>query len=141
MQSALDLDSTVVLEAIIFSPEAITPSGDVHLQTTIRTEPAGALVVSRDHPQKSPATFADLEARKYNLRIMSPGSEAIETNSDFRRRHLSDLPPFRLVRSKSALQIQSDLPSAQFSLRSADGQALREGVAPQNLADLPTGNT
>jgi hypothetical protein len=115
------------------------PSVDVHPQTTIRTEPAGALVVLGDHAQKSPATFADLESRKYNLRIMSPGYEPVETTIDFRHRQLSDLPPFRLVRSKGALQIQSEPPGAQFSLRSADGQALREGVTPQNLADLPTG--
>jgi serine/threonine protein kinase len=115
------------------------PSVDVHPQTTIRTEPAGALIVLGDHAQKSPATFADLESRKYNLRIMSPGYEPVETTIDFRHRQLSDLPPFRLVRSKGALQIQSEPPGAQFSLRSADGQALREGVTPQNLADLPTG--
>src|SRR5439155_15794411 len=54
------------------------PGVDLHLRTTIRTEPGGALVVLGDHTQKSPATFADLEARKYNLRIMSPGSEAIK---------------------------------------------------------------
>ncbi|PYL54046.1 MAG: hypothetical protein DMF29_07140 [Verrucomicrobia bacterium] len=51
------------------------PNLDLHLQTTIRTEPVGALVVLGDHAEKSPATFEDLEARKYNLRIMSPGYE------------------------------------------------------------------
>src|SRR3989440_5386632 len=95
-------------------------SVDVHLQTTIRTEPAGALVVLGDHAQKSPATFTDLEPRKYNLRIMSPGYEPVETNVDFRRKQLPDLPPFRLVRSKGALEIQSKPPGAQFSLRSED---------------------
>jgi hypothetical protein len=112
---------------------------DVHLQTTIRTEPAGALVVLGDHAQKSPATFADLEPRKYNLRIMSPGYEPVETSVDFKRKQLPDLPPFRLVRSKGALQIQSEPPGAQFSLRSEDGQVSREGVTPQTVADLPTG--
>src|SRR5262249_54719343 len=62
------------------------PSGDLHLQTTIRTEPAGALIVLGDHAQKSPATFADLEPRKYNLRIMNPGYEPVETSVDFRRK-------------------------------------------------------
>jgi serine/threonine protein kinase len=115
------------------------PSGDFHLQTTVRTEPAGALVVLGDHAQKSPATFADLEPRKYNLRIMSPGYEPVETSIDFRRKHSLDLPPFRLVRSNGALQIQSEPPGAQFSLRSEDGQISREGVTPQSIADLPTG--
>jgi eukaryotic-like serine/threonine-protein kinase len=115
------------------------PSADLHLQTTIRTEPSGALVVLGDYAQKSPATFADLEPRKYNLRIMSPGYEPVETSVDFRRKHSLDLPPFRLVRSKGALQIQSEPSGAQFSLRSEDGHIAREGVTPQTVADLPTG--
>src|SRR5436189_1257877 len=87
---------------------------DVHLQTTIRTEPTGALVVLGDHAQKSPATFADLEPRKYNLRIISPGYDPVETSVDFGRKHSLDLPPFRLVRSRGALQIQSQPLGAQF---------------------------
>jgi eukaryotic-like serine/threonine-protein kinase len=114
-------------------------SADLHLQTTIRTEPAGALVVLGDHAQKSPATFADLEPREYNLRIMSPGYEPVETSVDFRRKQSVDRPPFRLVRSKGAIQIQSEPPGAQFSLRSEDGQISREGVTPQTIGDLPTG--
>jgi eukaryotic-like serine/threonine-protein kinase len=115
------------------------PSGDVHLQATVRTEPAGALVVLGDHAQKSPATFADLEPRRYNVRIMSPGYEPVETSVDFRRKHSLDLPPFRLVRSKGALQIQSEPPGAQFSIKGEDGQISREGVTPQMISDLPTG--
>jgi serine/threonine protein kinase len=114
-------------------------SAELHLQTTIRTEPAGALVVLGDHAQKSPATFADLEPRKYNLRIMSPGYEPVEASVDFRRKHSVELLPFRLVRSKGALQIQSEPTGAEFLLRSEDGQISREGVTPQAIADLPTG--
>jgi eukaryotic-like serine/threonine-protein kinase len=112
---------------------------DLHLQTTIRTEPTGALVVLGDHAQKSPATFQDLEPRKYNLRIMSPGYEPIEMNVDLRRERSLDLPPFRLVRSKGTLQIESEPPGAQFLLRSQDGQISREGLTPQTIGDLPTG--
>jgi serine/threonine protein kinase/formylglycine-generating enzyme required for sulfatase activity len=115
------------------------PSADLHLQTTIRTEPAGALVVLGDHAQKSPATFADLEPRRYNLRIMSPGYEPVEMSVDLGRKHSVDLPPFRLVRSKGSLQIQSEPPGAQFWIKSEDGQISREGVTPQSIADLPTG--
>jgi serine/threonine protein kinase len=115
------------------------PSADLHLQTTIRTEPGGALVVLGDHAQKSPATFAELEPRRYNLRIMSPGYEPVETSVDFRRKHSLDLPPFRLVRSKGTLQIQSEPSGAQFWINSEDGQVSREGVTPQSIVDLPTG--
>jgi len=115
------------------------PSGDVHLRTTIRTDPAGALVVLGDHAQRSPATFADLEPRKYNLRIMNPGYEPVETSVDFRHKQSVELPPFRLVRSKGALQMQSEPSGAQFWIKSEDGQTSREGVAPQSIIDLPTG--
>src|SRR5262249_41598602 len=100
----------VALSVVVFLVVAIgfglkqSPQGaDLRLQTTIQTEPDGALVVLGDYAQKSPATFPDLEPRKYNLRIMSPGYEPVETSVDFRRKHSLDLPPFRLVRSKGAL--------------------------------------
>ncbi len=115
------------------------PGANLHLQTTIRTEPAGALVVLADHAQKSPATFGELEPRKYNLRIMSPGYDPVEMSVDFTRKRSLDLPPFRLVRSKGALQIQSEPPGAQFRVKSEDGRISREGVTPQSIADLPTG--
>jgi serine/threonine protein kinase len=112
---------------------------NLHLETTIRTDPSGALVVLGDHAQNSPATFADLEPRKYHLRIMSPGYDPVETSIDLKRKSSLDLPPFRLARSKGALQIQSEPPGAQFLLKSEDGQISREGVTPQNITDLPTG--
>jgi hypothetical protein len=115
------------------------PNLDLHLRTTIRTDPVGALVVLGDHAQKSPATFADLEPRKYNLRIMSPGYEPVDSAVDLNGKRSFDPPAFHLVRSKGALEIQSDPPGAQFSIRSADGQIFREGAAPQSIVDLPTG--
>jgi serine/threonine protein kinase len=127
----------LALAGIGFWLSRAQPSVDV--RTTIRTEPPGALVVLGDHAQKSPATFADLEPRKYNLRIMSPGYEPVETSVDFRRKHALDLPPFRLVRSKGALQLQSDPPDAQFWIKSEDNQISREGVTPHTMGDLPTG--
>jgi serine/threonine protein kinase len=115
------------------------PNADLHLQTTIRTEPPGALVVLGDHVQKSPATFEDLEPRKYNLRIMSPGYEPIEAAVDLTGKRSLNLPSFHLARSKGRLEIQSEPPGAQFSIRSEDGQVSREGTTPQSIVDLPTG--
>ena len=116
----------LLVAAIGFWLKLSQQGADLHLQTTIRTEPTGALVVLGDHAQKSPATFGDVEPRRYNLRIMSPGYEPVETSVDFRRKQLPDLPPFRLVRSKGALQIRSEPPGAQFSLQSEGGQVLRD---------------
>jgi len=101
------------------------PTTDLHLQTTIRTEPPGALVVLGDHAEKSPATFEDLEP--------------IETSADFSAKRPLELPPFRLVRSKGALEIKSEPPGAQFLIRSEDGQISRDGMTPQSIVDLPTG--
>jgi serine/threonine protein kinase len=115
------------------------PGLDLHLQTTIRTEPADALVVLGDHAQKSPATFEDLEPRKYNLRIMSPGYEPVESAVDLSSKRPLNPPAFHLVRSKGALEIHSEPAGAQFSIRSADGQISREGTTPQLIVDLPTG--
>src|SRR5205085_748709 len=114
------------------------PSG-LHLQTIVRTEPSGALVVLGDHAEKSPATFQDLEPRKYNLRIMAPGFDPIETVVDLSARRAPVLQPFHLIRSKGSLEIQSEPPGAQFSIRSADGQISRDGTTPQSIIDLPTG--
>src|SRR6202043_2121963 len=77
---------------------------DLHLQTTIQTEPADALVMLDDHVfQKTPATFTDLEPRKYRLQIKHPGYEPVETVVDLRRGKSLELPPFRLVRSNGGI--------------------------------------
>ena len=117
------------------------PNLDLHLQTTILTEPPGALVVLGDHAEKSPATFEDLEPRKYSLRIMSPGYEPVEAAIDLTAKRPVSPPAFHLVRSKGALEIQSEPPGAQFSIRSEDGQISREGTTPSRDGgiDLPTG--
>jgi hypothetical protein len=122
----------------IYSQRAGT-NAEMHLKTTIRTDPPGALVILGDHAEKSPATFDELEPRKYRLRVMSPGYEPVETMVDLSARRSPQLPPFHLVRSKGALELQSDPAGTQFSLRSEDGQISREGVTPQAIADLATG--
>src|SRR5437763_13004646 len=94
------------------------PTTDLHLQTTIRTEPSGALVILGDHAEKSPATFDDLEPRKYRLRVMSPGYEPIEATIDLAASRSPQLPEFHLVRSKGEIDLQSEPAGAQVSLRS-----------------------
>jgi eukaryotic-like serine/threonine-protein kinase len=129
----------LAIGGIWFWSQPAQPAADFHLQTTIRTEPPGALVLLGDHAQKSPATFDELEPRTYKLRIMSPGYEPVETVVDLSGKRSIAAPIFHLTRSKGGLEIQSDPPGAQFSLRSEDGQTLRDGVTPQKVLDLPTG--
>ena len=112
---------------------------DLHLRVTVRTDPPGALVLLGDHAEKSPATFDELEPRKYKVRIMSPGYEPIETIVDLGGKKSADLPTFHLTRSKGTLEIQSEPAGAKFSMRSEDGRFSRDGVAPATIADLPTG--
>jgi eukaryotic-like serine/threonine-protein kinase len=134
--------SILLIAGIVFSTwwrSRVPASSDVSLQTTIRTEPQGALVLLDDHAKKSPATFNELEPRKYKLRVMSPGYDPIETLLDLGSRKSVEAPVFRLARSKGALNVESDPAGAQFNLRSEDGQISRAGVAPQKIVDLPTG--
>jgi formylglycine-generating enzyme required for sulfatase activity/serine/threonine protein kinase len=112
---------------------------DLHLHTTIRTEPAGAMVILGDYVQKTPATFNELEPRKYKLEIRQPGYEPVETILDLSRGRSFDPPIFHFVRSKGGIQIESQPAGAQISLQSEDGQIRRSGVTPEALHDLPTG--
>jgi eukaryotic-like serine/threonine-protein kinase len=134
--------SILLIAGIVFSTWwrfRLPASSDVSLQTTIRTEPPGALVLLDDHAKKSPATFNELEPRKYKLRVMSPGYDPIETIVDLGNRKSFEPPVFRLARNKGTLNVESNPPGAQFTLRSEDGQISRTGVAPQKIVDLPTG--
>jgi eukaryotic-like serine/threonine-protein kinase len=132
----------LLIAGIVFAIRSRSPApatSDLNLQTTIRTEPPGAMVLLDDHARKSPATFNELEPRKYKLRVMSPGYDPIETLLDLGGRKSVEPPVFHLARSKGALDVKSNPPGAQFTLRSEDGQFSRAGVAPQKIADLPTG--
>jgi hypothetical protein len=134
--------SILLIAAIVFAIRSRSPApatGDLNLQTTIRTEPPGALVLLDDHAKKSPATFDELEPRKYKLRVMRPGYDPIETIVDLGSRKPVEVPVFHLARSKGALDVESDPPGAQFTLRSEDGRISRTGIAPQKIVDLPTG--
>ena len=126
--------------ALLFWSHSSGPVGaQPRVQTTVRTEPQGALVLLGDHANKSPATFTELEPAKYNLRIMSPGFEPVETVVDLSIKNPPDPPLFKLTRSRGALEIESDPAGASFSLRSEDGNVSRTGVLPAKLSDLPTG--
>ena len=119
---------------------SITPPASApRLQTVVRTDPAGALVVLGDHASKSPATFSDLEPRKYSLRIMSPGYDPVETVLDLSTRSVSDLPVFPLVRSRGSIAIEAQPPDARYVLRSEDEKISRTGALPAKISDLPTG--
>ncbi len=117
----------------------IPPLLESRLQATVRTEPPGALVVFGDHAEKSPATFNDLEARKYNVRIMSPGYDPVETVLDLSGQNVADLPLFRLIRSRGSIEISAQPPDAHYTLRSEDGNVSRTGTLPVRINELPTG--
>jgi hypothetical protein len=116
-----------------------SPRADLHLQATVQTEPPGAMVLLGDHVQSSPATFDDLEPRKYKLRIMNAGYDPIETVLDLSGRKSPGQRLFRLSRSKGALELECDPAGAHFTLRSENGEVVREGAMPTKIADLPTG--
>jgi eukaryotic-like serine/threonine-protein kinase len=137
--AALSILLIAVIAFGIWSRSRTTTLINPNLQATIRTEPSGALVLLDDHVKKSPATFDQLEPRNYKLRVMSPGYDPVETIINPGSKKSFEPSVFRLVRSKGALDVRSDPPGAQFTLRSEDGQFSRTGVAPQKIVDLPTG--
>ena len=124
---------------LIWLNRPAAPLGDVHLQTVIQTDPPGAMVMLGDHAQRSPATFTDLERRRYRLRIMSPGYDPVETSVDLAATKLTELPVFHLTRSKGSLELQSDQAGTHFTLRNEKGEVVRDGTLPTKIADLPTG--
>jgi len=136
--TAITLTAAALVASWLWSRQTVTNAG-LHLQATIHTEPQGALVVLGDHAEKSPATFDNLEPRRYPLRIMSPGYEPVETAVDFTAGRSAAVPVFHLVRSHGSIEIESNPPGAHFELRSEDGQVFREGIIPQSIANLPTG--
>ena len=111
----------------------------LHLQANVRSDPPNALALLDDRAKRTPATFDELEPRKYRLRIMAPGYDPIEEIVDLAGKQSAELPVFHLVRSKGALDLESEPPGAHFTLRSEDGQISRDGVLPQKIFDFPTG--
>ena len=128
-----------VAGALLLMRGHFSPGAEFHGPVTIQTDPTNALVLLGDHAQRSPATFDDLEARRYKLRIMQPGYEPIETSLDVRKAAAARSPLFHLTRSKGGVAIKSEPPGARFSLRSNDAKVQREGTAPATISDLPTG--
>jgi len=110
----------------------------LHLQSTVRTERL-APSSSGDHAQKSPATFADLEPRKIQPADHESGYEPVESAVDLSAKRSFDPPAFRLLRSKGALEIQSEPPGAQFSSEVKTVRFRARGTTPQSIVDLPTG--
>src|SRR6184192_2378463 len=103
--------SILLIAAIVFSIRSRLPApttSDLNLQTIIRTEPPGALVLLDDHAKKSPATFNELEPRKHKLRVMNPGYDPIETLLDLGSKKSVEPPVFHLARSKGELDVESD---------------------------------
>lgn len=115
------------------------PSGDAVSQLTVLTEPTGAMVLLGDQMKKSPATFSELEPRKYGLRVMMPGYEPVETKVSLQGQEMIELPVVKLQRSKGALDVRTEPAGLPFRVRAEGGELVREGVAPLTVADLPTG--
>ena len=113
--------------------------GDTVARVTITTEPGGAMVLLGDQMKKSPATFTDLEPRKYPLRVMLPGYDPVEAKVPVEGSDAIDWPLVTLQRSKGALEVQTEPASAPCRVLGDGGAVIHEGIAPLALSDLPTG--
>ena len=103
----------------------------------VRTDPPGAMVLLGDRLKRSPAEFRDIEPGKYQLRVMLPGFDPVETKIDVPTG--GELPIFKLRRGVGSLRLTTLPAGAEFELRSG-GEVERKGVTPAILAGLPAGN-
>ena len=115
------------------------PTIDPVARLTITTEPPGAMVLLGDQMKKSPATFTDLEPRKYGLRVMLPGYDPVETKVSLEGQGTLDLPVVKLQRSQGAVEVQTEPAGRAVRILSEAGELVREGAAPLALAALATG--
>ena len=116
------------------------PAREIVPRLTIRTDPAGAMVLLGDQMKKSPATFTNLEPRKYGLRVMLPGYDPVETRVSLEDAETLELPVIKLQRSKGAIEVQTEPTGMPTRVLNEAGELVREGAAPLQLAVLPTGN-
>ncbi|MEP6956656.1 MAG: bifunctional serine/threonine-protein kinase/formylglycine-generating enzyme family protein, partial [Chthoniobacterales bacterium] len=120
-------------------PRSAVATPDAVARVTITTEPAGAMVLLGDQMKKSPATFTELEPRRYGLRVMLPGYDPIETKLSLAGQESLDFPLVRLERSKGTLAIETEPSGAALRIEDERGELVRAGPAPLEIADLPTG--
>jgi formylglycine-generating enzyme required for sulfatase activity len=97
------------------------------------------MVLLGDQMKKSPATFTDLEPRKYPLRVMLPGYDPVEAKVPVEGGDPIEWPLVTLQRSKGALEVQTEPASAPCRILGEGGSVIQEGIAPLALLDLPTG--
>ncbi len=135
--------AALLLAAIMFgiwkkAKLTTTPSAAT-VQFTVNTDPLGAAVALEDHFARSPATFKDLDARRYRLRVMQPGYDPIETVIDLTNVQSADQRSFRLVRSRGSVTLESSLAGASYTMQNEDGSVARNGTLPSRVINIPTG--
>ncbi len=118
-----------------FAPPPIAPT----LELTVNTEPSGAAVALEDHYAHSPATFNELDARRYRIRIMQPGYDPIEAIVDLSAVKKADHRTYQLVRSRGSLEIDSSAAGTTYTMQNEDGSVSRSGALPARIANIPTG--
>jgi hypothetical protein len=135
---AVSLGALVWLASQSRSPAPGAEPGMV-ARLTVTTEPAGAMVLLGDQIKKSPATFTNLEARRYGLRVMMPGYDPVESKIALDPAENVELPLVRLQRSKGGVEVQTEPAGVPARVLDESGAVVREGPAPLQVGDLLTG--
>ena len=120
---------------IATAPQPLAPN----LEATIESDPMGAQVVLDGHYEHTPATFKELEARRYSIRIMQPGFDPLEALVDLSGGKSLDHRKFQLTRSRGSLEIDSSLGGVDYIAQNEDGSVSRTGALPAHLLNIPTG--
>lgn len=115
----------------IAPPPALPAFGGV----VINTVPSGATVtLGGTDARKSPATFKDVRAGKYPMRIILDGYEPVEKQVEVKENQFTDLGTITLQRGKSVVELNS-VPAGAKVLQNG----LLVGTTPMRRDDLPPG--
>lgn len=111
----------------------------------VRTEPKGAHVsIDGAMPQAAPLNLSHLSIGSHHLAISLPGYETTTRTIEIKRGQTTDLGLVELRRQIGGIEVLSEPEGLQFEVRPVNARpeekALRRGVTPATVKDLPVGD-
>jgi TonB family protein len=115
-------------------------------QINIATEPADATItIGNLPPRTSPALFTNLKIGRYPVTISLPNYETANLTIVVKENETADPGVVRLAHQTGSLELTSEPPGANYSVRSASNMFLLNtgglsGATPATVNDLPSGD-
>jgi TonB family protein len=115
-------------------------------QINITTDPAGATIaIGNLPPRTSPALFTNLKLGNYPVTVTLPNYEPAKLNIEVKENETADPGVIKLAHQTGSLELTSDPPGVNYSVRSASNMFLinangLNGTTPATVSDLPSGD-